>query len=221
MNPSRLLTHKIIPGILENSWGEIEKKIELVKSFSDTIHIDVIDGKFVQNQTFFDPAPFQKYTNSIFFELHMMVEEPTQYIKPWAQVGFKRFFGHVEKMSNQEEFVAQAQLYGEAGLALDGPSGTELIKVPLDDLDCVLIYTGEHVGKSGGVFLQESMGKIEKLRSLFDGVIEADGGVDEGNIQELKNAGVNQFVSTHYIFEGDTAQNYANLTKILGKNSPQ
>ena len=87
----------IIPGILESQWPEIEKKIELVLPFAKTIHIDLIDGKFAPHTTFMEPLPFSKYTKNAEFELHMMVEEPINYLKPFAQAGFRRFIGHVEK----------------------------------------------------------------------------------------------------------------------------
>ncbi|MBI2622555.1 MAG: hypothetical protein HYW64_00450 [Candidatus Levybacteria bacterium] len=124
---------EIIPGILEKDWSEIERKIELVRPFAKTIHIDILDRKFAPNTTFLDPLPFAKYTlpssgqafpssgQAPFFELHMMVEEPIQYLKPFADAGFKRFLGHIEKMSDQAEFVAQGQLLGEVGKS-KGPS---------------------------------------------------------------------------------------------------
>ena len=68
--------YEIIPGILEKEWGEIERKIEIVKPFTESIHVDIIDGKFAPNTTFLDPAPFAKYSQDIFFELHMMVKAP-------------------------------------------------------------------------------------------------------------------------------------------------
>ena len=58
---------EVIPGILEKQWSEIERKIEIVKPFAKSIHIDIIDGKFAPNITFLDPTPFAKYTKDIFF----------------------------------------------------------------------------------------------------------------------------------------------------------
>src|SRR4030043_2163899 len=101
----------------------------LALSFSKNIHIDIIDGKFAPNTTFLNPGPFSKYTKDADFELHMMVEEPINYLKPWAQVGFKRFIGHIEKMSDQTDFVAQGQLLGEVGLAIDGPTSPDILEV--------------------------------------------------------------------------------------------
>ena len=71
--------HEVLPGINDQEWDEIERKIELVKPFAKVIHIDLLDGKFAERTTFLDPKPFSKYSQDIFFELHMMVEEPEGY----------------------------------------------------------------------------------------------------------------------------------------------
>lgn len=46
---------EVVPGILEKSWPEIVKKIDIAKSFAKTIHIDLLDGQFADNTTFLDP----------------------------------------------------------------------------------------------------------------------------------------------------------------------
>ena len=104
------MDYKIIPGILEKDWPAIELRIQQVLPFAKAIHIDLIDGKFAPNTTFLDPSPFKKYTKDIPFELHMMVNEPINYLKAWADAGFQRFIGHIEKMSDQAKFVAKGHL---------------------------------------------------------------------------------------------------------------
>src|SRR6266571_2872108 len=140
------------PGTENKEWQEIEKKIELVKPFVKTIHIDVCDGKFASNTTFADPTPFETYTKTLpsgqrgqfvgqkglVFEVHLMVEDPIKHLKKWADAGFHRFIGHIEKMPSQEEFVAEAQLYGEVALAIDKNTSVDEIKVSLSDLDALL-----------------------------------------------------------------------------------
>lgn len=203
---------EVIPGILEKDWTEIERKVNLVKSFARTIHIDIIDGKFAPNTTFIDPLPFKKFTSpsagsELFFELHMMVENPIQYLKPWASAGFKRFLGHVEKMPDQEKFVAQGKLLGEVGLAVDGPTPLETIKVPYEDLDCVLIMAIP-AGESGQTFNPEYLKKIEILKPAsqrgeqvqHDMKIEVDGGINDQTIIEAKNAGATRFIANSFIF---------------------
>jgi ribulose-phosphate 3-epimerase len=189
----------VIPGILEKSWEEVEAKIKLLSPFAKTLHIDVIDGKFVNNLTFLDPAPFDKYKDQFLLEVHLMVEEPINYLKPFAQAGFKRFLGHVEKMSSQEEFVAEGQLLGEVGLALDGPTDLSAIKVSYDDLDTVLFYVSDRVGFSGPPMLPEHLEKVKAFREKSNIPIEVDGGIKDTTILLAKNAGATRFVATSFI----------------------
>src|SRR4029079_9904876 len=97
-------------------------RLENIKRFASTAHIDIIDGNFVDNTTFLDPAPFEKYAKDIFLEVHMMVIDPASVIEAFAAAGVKRFIGHVEHMASQTEFVSIAKKHGEVGLALDGPT---------------------------------------------------------------------------------------------------
>lgn len=205
---------EVIPGILEKDWFEIERKIELVKPFAKTVHIDILDGKFAPNTTFLDPTPFIKYTSELFLELHMMVEEPIQYLKPFAQAGFKRFLGHVEKMSDQAEFVAQGQLLGEVGLAIDGPTSLDSVQVPFDDLDCVLVMTIK-AGFSGQSFMTEHLEKVRALRQAQGKqiTIEVDGGVNDQTTKLAKQAGATCFVSTSFLFKSENIQTQYNALK--------
>ena len=214
--------YEVIPGILEKDWTEIERKIELVKPFAKTIHIDIIDGKFAPNTTFIDPKPFTQYSNDLFFEVHLMVEEPTQYLKSFADAGFKRFLGHIEKMSDQVEFVAQGQLLGEVGLAVDGQTDLSTVKVPYEDLDTILIMSIK-AGESGQAFVPEYLEKVKILKRVQDDTgadmkIEIDGGVNDKTITQVKNAGVSRFVANSFIFNSkDPLAQYKLLQKQLLK----
>lgn len=214
---------EVIPGILEKDWDEIEKKIELVKSFAQTIHVDIIDGIFAPNTTFLDPAPFAKYAlpssgQALFFEVHLMVEDPIKYLKSFADAGFKRFLGQIEKMPDQAEFVAQAQILGEVGLALDGPTDLSAIKIPYSDLDSILIYTSQNVGFSGPSFMQERLDKVKKIREQNKFLsIEVDGGINDQTILTAKNAGATRFATTSFLFNSeDPGKQYQILQEKLG-----
>lgn len=208
---------EIAVGILEKDWVEIEKKLEAAKGFAKTIHVDLLDGKFAPNNSFMDPKPFEKYSNDLTLELHMMVENPIQYLKPFADAGFKRFYGHVEKMPDIAAFVAEGQMYGEVGLALDGPTNlTALLDVNLDDLDCMLIYTCEKVGFAGPPFVEGKLAKVKELREKTMLPIEVDGGMKDTTILFAKNAGATRFVATSFIWGSeDPKAAFDKLTSII------
>lgn len=210
---------EVIPGILEKNWTEIEKKLRIAKNFSKIVHIDIIDGKFAPNATFLDPMPFSKYARELFFEVHMMVENPIQYLESFAKAGFKRFIGQIEMMPDQAEFVIKANVFGEVGLAIDGPTSSSAIKVSFSDLDTVLVMMVK-AGQSGQEFKQEYLKKIRMLKSTLHDkskapIIEVDGGINDETIVLAKNAGARRFVSTSFIFNNRKPSSQFNLLKTL------
>ncbi|HSD98949.1 MAG TPA: hypothetical protein VLB73_04660 [Patescibacteria group bacterium] len=211
------LHHEIIPGpgtLIR--WEDIEKRLEDCLSFAKSIHIDIVDGIFAPHSTWMDPSPFAKYAKKVQLEAHFMTDNPIQYIKPFANAGFVRFIGQIEKMPDPTAFVAEGQLWGEVGLALDGPTPLEDLKVDADDLDVVLLYVGQHAGSSGGVFVPERLEKIGKLREKDTLLpIEVDGGVNDENISALKDAGVTRFVSTGFLFNGNPEEQFHKLQKSI------
>lgn len=209
------LAPEVIPGILEQNWEEIEKKIERVKPFAKTIHIDLLDGEFAPNNTFFDPTPFAKYTKDTFFEVHMMVDNPLQYLDSFAKAGFKRFIGHIENMPDVAEFVAEAQLVGEVGLAIDTTTPVEKITVSYDDIDVLFVMTAK-AGYSRQEFIPEMLEKVKAIRAKSVFVpIEIDGGVNATTIVAAKEAGVTRFVTTKFVFDTDNSQEaYTSLLQL-------
>lgn len=208
---------EIIPGILEKEWVAIEQKIQTVLPFADAIHIDVLDGVFAANTTFLDAAPFAPYTQKVPFEVHLMVDDPISYIQPFADAGFQRFIGHVEKMPDQVAFVAKAQEYGAVGLALDANSSVDAITVPFADLDFVLVMTIK-AGFSGQKFLPEMTSKIQAVQQKADIVVEVDGGITDQTIIQAKEAGATRFVTTSFLFSHKNPHEaYTTLKRRIGR----
>ncbi len=222
--------HEIIPspGTEDKEFSEIKKKIELVKPFARTVHIDILDGKFAPNTTFSDPEPFKKYTKDLpagrqglSFEVHLMVEDPVKHLKKWADAGFRRFIGQIEKMSDQAEFVAEAQLLGEAGLALDLQTPVDSLKIPIDDLDTLLIMTVQ-AGFSGQAFQEQAIEKVKTLVEKTEVPIEVDGGVNDETILVAEASGAKRFVATSFLFSlGTPQEQYQMLQKKLQELAPQ
>jgi ribulose-phosphate 3-epimerase len=210
------------PGTENKTFEEIEKKIRSVQPFVKSIHIDVCDGKFAPNATFSDPEPFKEFIKKmaatersgwiaedkgIIFEVHLMVEEPINHVQKWADAGFTRFIGQIEKMSSQEEFIAKAQMLGDVGLGVDGPTPLEALKVNYEDLDVVLFYTGDKAGFSGGTLKEDRLDKIKALRKINEYIpVEVDGGINDETIAVAYEAGVNRFVTTGFLFGLETPE---------------
>lgn len=215
------------PGTEDREWQLIENKIEAVKPFVKSIHIDICDGIFAPNKTFAEPEFFKKYITEkhsgkggLLFEVHLMVVDPIKHIKAWADAGFRRFIGQIEKMPDQEEFVAQAQLLGDVGLGVDGPTPLEAVKVPFDDLDTVLFYTGDRAGFSGKSLQTDRLEKVKVLREKMEFLpIEADGGLNAETVAIAASAGISRFVVTSAIYNTGTPDGQVKLLKERLKDS--
>jgi ribulose-phosphate 3-epimerase len=206
--------HEIIPspGTEDREWEALEKKILLVKPFVKTIHIDICDGKFAPNPTYSDPAPFKKYTKDLLFEVHLMVEEPIDHLKKWADAGFARFIGQIEMMKDQSAFIAEAQHWGEAALGVDGPTPLDNVQVNFADLDAILFYTGLKAGFSGKPFQEDRLEKVKKVRESAPFLpIEVDGGINDETILKAYSSGATRFVATSFLFAMDTPKQQFDL----------
>lgn len=204
----------IIPTILEKSWEDVEVKFEIYKNFANSVHIDFIDGKFVNNLTFLDSEPFSKYSDYFILEAHLMVEEPINYLDNLAKAGFKKFLGHVEKMSDQIEFIAKGQSLGSVGLALDIETPVESIKVSLEDLDQILLM-GIVAGASGRPFDERVISKIKSLSDREFVNIEIDGGISDQTLPILKNVGASIFCVNSFLFKGKPEDQFRLLQSLI------
>lgn len=205
----------ILPGILEKDWNAIERKLAMVKPFAAAVHVDLLDGKFAPNTTLLAPEPFKKYKDSFLLEVHMMVEEPIDYLERWAKAGFRRFLGHVEKMSDQAAFIAKGEELGEVGLAIDAKTPVSAITVPYTDLDAILVMT-VNAGFSGQAFLPDCLKKVTEIREKdFLEVIEVDGGVTASSMPDALTAGANRFVATSFLFSSDDPKKQYTLLRNI------
>lgn len=195
---------EVIPGILEQEFSEIEKKITLVQGLVDWVQIDVADGTLVGNTTFLDfgrLGGLGRLGERLSFEAHLMVARPEKYIRPLVDAGFRRLIAHVEA-TDPRLFLEQAQYESvEVGLAIDGATEFEQIEPFLEAIDVVLVMTVE-AGFSGSPFLPEAVEKIKIIhRNLPDLPIEVDGGINDQTARVVAGAGATRLVSTSYLFK--------------------
>ncbi len=203
----------IIPTILEKTWEDVEAKFKIYEKFAKVVHVDFIDGKFEKNLTFLNPIPFSKYSSYFELEAHLMVEEPINYLEGLSKAGFRRFLGHVEKMSDQVEFVAKGQSLGVVGLALDIATPVSDIRVPYEDLDQILLMSIV-AGASGRPFDQRVLPKIKAIKDQGFANIQIDGGVNDQTLLLLKNAGASIFCVNSFLFKGEPEKQFRILEAL-------
>jgi ribulose-phosphate 3-epimerase len=207
---------EILPGILEKDDASCVEKFSAIRPFAKSVHIDLLDGKYAPNTTILDPTAFSSYSQDFFLEVHMMVDEPIGYLESFANAGFRRFIGHVERMSDQVAFVAKAERFGEVVLGVDLHTPVDAVRVPLVDLDGVLVMTVK-AGFSGQKFEMGALSKVKELRGK-DALLplEIDGGVCEDTIAFGRDAGATRFVATSCLFGSpDPGKQYQKLLTLL------
>ena len=200
----------IIPGIgPQEDFSIIKKRTLQVAPFVDWIHIDIADGKFVQNKTFLDPIPFKDLIQETKkdFELHMMINNPFTTAKKWVEAGFGRLIMHVESVSNTESIKdmmhAMKNTYKDLqiGLAIDKETPVESVFPFLEAIDTILVMTIK-AGHSGQKFIPEMLEKVKVLRAKkYYLPITVDGGINDETSMQTIEAGASRLVSTSYIFK--------------------
>jgi len=206
---------KIIPAIIAKTQEELEDKIIKVKDYVDLIQLDVMDGKFVSNNSIdFD---FKLPGTNCGFEAHLMIQKPERWIeKHYSKVD--TILAHFESCDNPEEVIDLVRSKErKIGFVLNPETPIEVIEQYLDDIDQVLIMT-VNPGFYGSSFLPEMLDKISSLRKLKPYLdIEVDGGITDKTIGLVDKAGANMFVSGSYIIKSsDVEKSIETLRDIVG-----
>ncbi|MBQ04695.1 hypothetical protein CL673_08350 [Candidatus Bathyarchaeota archaeon] len=208
------MENRIVPTVIVKTQNELDKMLARLNGKVLRVMLDIMDGRFVTNTSLdFD---FQ-LPSSFKYEVHLMVENPSAYVEKlagrvdWAMI-------HIETLENPETDILYFKENGfKVSLAVNPGTPLEALLPYLDLLDGVLFLT-VNPGKHGAEFRPEALEKIRRLRAL--GVtlpFEADGGVNPGTIQEIKNAGVDFFACGSYLMKfEDVAEGLQLLREALG-----
>ena len=207
---------QVYPSILVQNFEEFEAKINLVRSLVDTIHLDIMDGVFVNNKTIYDVDKINSFDWGVDYELHLMVEE--QEIEKWLNTSAKRIIFHYEAIKNEQRKMNNIKIIRkkekEVGIAVNPETDIRSIFPFLDILDLVLIMS-VNPGDSGQKFILETLEKVKKLRKKnFKGIIEVDGGVNESNIRAIANAGVDAVSVASAIWNVDKSKIKDQISKL-------
>lgn len=207
---------EIIPAVIAKAQNELENKINFVKNLVELIQLDVMDGKFVPNNSIhFD---FKLPENKCRFEAHLMINDPEKWIeKNYMKVD--TILVHSESSNNYKEIIDTVKSKNKhVGFVLNPGTPISQIERYLDEIDQVLIMT-VNPGFYGSPFLVEMLDKISELREMRPDLdIEVDGGITDKTIGLVDRAGANMFVSGSYIIKSQNIKGAIDsLKKILGE----
>ena len=201
-----LIAPSIIAGEREN-YEEKVRKAE--RGGADIIHLDVMDGRFVPNTTFFaDTVRKLRRITSIPFDVHLMIEDPLKHVQDYIDARCDIITVHVETCYENEFMTIKEKLLNSGispGVAIN-PS-TDLpdwIYSHTEDIDVVIIMS-VNPGFAGQKFIPEVLPKMvkttRKLREHgFKGYIEADGGIDATNLQQVYDSGARILVAGSAVY---------------------
>lgn len=185
------------------------KPVDVIKMVNNTnadyIHVDVMDGKFVDNKTY-TLSDIEKLSNYMKkpMDVHLMVSNPKKYIEKLAILNVEYITFHYESVKNVKELIDLIHSYGlKAGISVKPHTNASDIVDFIDIVDLVLVMSVEP-GKSGQTFMNSVLYKIESLSRIISEknlktTISVDGGINDETATLVKEKGASMVVSASYL----------------------
>ena len=198
---------KISPSILSCDFSILKEDIDTVVSDVDYLHIDVMDGLFVNNISFGIPVikSIRKHYD-IVFDTHLMIVEPERYIDAFASAGADLITFHIEATKDSKNVIDLIHSKGlKAGISLRPKTNVEELTPYLGMVELVLVMSVEP-GFGGQAFDDSAINKIKWLKEQkelhgYTYEIEVDGGINGETAKLVREAGAEVLVSGSYIFK--------------------
>ena len=196
---------------------DIVKKLDDTKA--DFIHVDIMDGKFVENKTWTisEVKKIVGYSH-LPLDVHLMVENPSKYIEDYALLNTSYITFHYEAVKDIDKMINEFKNYGlKVGIAINPETDEKVLYPYLSKVDQILVMS-VHPGKSGQSFIDNTPNKIENLKQEIinqnaKAIISVDGGINDETGKLCVDKGVNMLVSASYIHKN--IQNNINILKNL------
>lgn len=198
---------KIAPSILSANFAELGAEInEVERAGADYIHVDVMDGNFVPNITI-GPLVVEaiKPTTNLPLDVHLMIENPDQYIEAFAKAGASIITVHQEASVHLHRTIHLIKRFGvKAGVAINPATPVAMMEPVLPYIDLALVMT-VNPGFGGQSFIPETISKIKTLdewrkRHDYAYEIEVDGGINVETAKICVENGADVLVAGSAIF---------------------
>ena len=203
----------LAPSILAGDHANLAASAAIVEKLGlSWLHVDIMDGHFVPNFTFGPQVVAALRKNSkLFFDVHLMLDEPHRYVEAFAKAGANQIAIHIEPAIDHVAVLRKIRDLGcKNGIVLNPGTPAEEIQKVLDLIDLVLVMTVQ-TGFGGQSFQREMLKKISlidawrKERGL-DFRLEVDGGINLETATECRKAGADTFVAGTSFFKAPDRQ---------------
>lgn len=198
----------VSPSILSADFGHLAADCQMVlDAGSAMLHYDVMDGHFVPNISFGVPVLKSLHKNlpDAFYDVHLMISHPMQYVKAFADAGATLINFHLESEDDVAQTLAAIRDAGcKTGLTIKPGTPAEDLFPWLDQLDLVLVMSVEP-GFGGQKFMPIALDKLRTLKAEREKrglsfMLEVDGGVDAKTGPACVEAGADVLVAGSAVF---------------------
>ncbi len=211
---------EIVPAILTADFSDYVKKLNSLKGISGRVQVDIIDGKFVNNQTI-SLESLKNEPTDLRIDLHLMVKEPEEWVNRALEALPDRIIGQIEMMYEPMKFITEASEGGlEVGIALDLETPVESVSEEIYQMVDIVLILAAKAGFSGQGFDHKALEKIKKVRKIVGDLVDVgvDCGLNEETIPLCRKAGANIFyVTSSFWGAEDLALRYNELVKLIGE----
>jgi len=197
----------VAPSVLAADWSRIGEEVDAVTAAgADLLHLDVMDGQFVDNITM-GPVIIRglRRLTRLFLDTHLMVLEPGRYVQAFRSAGCDGITVHAEATADLAGTLEAVRRTGaQVGLSLNPRTPLEPYESYLEQVDLLLLMSVQP-GHGGQAFQPEVLTKVEaaarlRQKSELRFAIEIDGGIDARTAGPARQAGVDVLVAGTAIF---------------------
>ena len=204
----------IAPSLLAADFSKLKEEVKSIENTkAKWLHLDVMDGNFVPNISFgADIVKAIRKDSNLYFDAHLMIENPEWYIDTMADAGVQSISIHVEATKHLDRALQLIKARGlKAGVAINPATDIAFLDNIYEKLDLILVMT-VNPGFGGQKFLNQMIEKIRKVRNKFPHIdIQVDGGINNETAKLVIEAGANILVAGSYVFSGNYSEKVNSL----------